>query len=91
MKYLLNIIKPNNRFTDKLVTLLSKYPNVDINALGFKENWENEELWKFKEQEMKVNKKPKEKQSKDKPLKIDGTLEDVLKVSVPKPKEKKPK
>ena len=91
MKYLLNIIKPNNRFTDKLVTLLSKYPNVDINAVCFKENWENEELWKFKEQEMKVNKKPKEKQSKDKPLKIDGTLEDVLKVSVPKPKEKKPK
>lgn len=33
-------------------------------------------------------KKPKEQ---DKPLKIKGTLDDVLKVSIPKPKEKESK
>jgi hypothetical protein len=25
---------------------LGKYPNIDLNALGFKVNWENEPLWK---------------------------------------------
>lgn len=40
---------------------------------------------------MQMGKKSKEKQPKEKPLKIDGTLDDVLKVSVPKPKDKKPK
>ena len=46
MKYLLNIIVPENSFTIKLTRLLSKYPNVDPNALGLKDNWEREELWK---------------------------------------------
>ena len=39
----------------------------------------------------KANQKDKIKHKKEDKLKIDGTLEDVLKVSVPKPKEKKPK
>lgn len=45
MKYLLNIIQPQNRFTTQLTTLLNKYSNIDPNALGLKPNWQNEPLW----------------------------------------------
>jgi abortive infection bacteriophage resistance protein len=46
MKYLLNIIQPDNLFTQKLYALFEKYPNVDPNALGMKPNWFKEPLWK---------------------------------------------
>lgn len=46
MKYLLNVIQPDNNFTSKLEKLFEKYPNVDPNALGMKPNWQNEKLWK---------------------------------------------
>ena len=45
MKYLLNIILPANDFTQRLNDLLGKYPSVDPNALGMKNNWQNEPLW----------------------------------------------
>lgn len=45
MKYLLNIISPGNHFRQKLDALLTKYPNIDPNALGMKPNWQNEPLW----------------------------------------------
>ncbi len=45
MKYLLNVIQPNNNFTNRLDDLFSKYPNVDQNALGMKPNWTKEPLW----------------------------------------------
>jgi len=46
MQYLLNIIQPNNSFSKDLKNLMDKYPNIDHNALGLKENWRNEPLWK---------------------------------------------
>lgn len=46
MKYLLNIIEPNNDFTLRLSSLFEKYSIIDTNSLGMKPNWENEELWK---------------------------------------------
>lgn len=46
MKYLMNIIQPDNDFTEKLNMLFTNYPNVDPNALGMKINWQNEPLWK---------------------------------------------
>jgi abortive infection bacteriophage resistance protein len=46
MKYLLNIVQPVNHFTQRFSTLLTKYPNVDPNALGLKLNWQNEPLWR---------------------------------------------
>jgi abortive infection bacteriophage resistance protein len=45
LKYLLNIIQPENNFTQRLHHLFEKYPNVDPNALGMKENWQKEALW----------------------------------------------
>lgn len=46
MKYMLNIVQPENRFTKKLLKLFKKYPNVDPNALGMKPDWQKEPLWK---------------------------------------------
>lgn len=46
MRYLLNIIVPENTFNKKLLALLEKYPNVDPVALGLLENWESEPLWR---------------------------------------------
>jgi len=45
MKYLLNVVQPENSFTLQLRGLLDKYPNVDPDALGLKEKWEEEALW----------------------------------------------
>lgn len=45
IRYLLNIIQPQNNFKIQLVELLEKYPSVDPNALGLKVNWLNEPLW----------------------------------------------
>nr|WP_288979148.1 hypothetical protein [uncultured Allomuricauda sp.] len=45
MKYMLNIIQPNNQFTARLEALFLKCPNVDPNALGMKTNWQQEPLW----------------------------------------------
>jgi hypothetical protein len=47
MKYLLNIIQPENNLTEKLDGLFTKYSNVDPNALGMKINWQNEPLWAY--------------------------------------------
>ncbi|MBU2912703.1 Abi family protein [Reichenbachiella agariperforans] len=46
MKYLLNVVQPENQFTEKLEELMKKYPNVDPFALGLKEGWNIEPLWK---------------------------------------------
>lgn len=46
MKYLLNMIQPENQFAEKLNSIFEKYPNVDPNALGMKPNWTEEALWK---------------------------------------------
>jgi len=45
MRYMLNIIEPNNSFSIDFNNLLIKYPSVDPNSLGLLENWNNEELW----------------------------------------------
>jgi len=46
MKYLLNRIDPENNFTTHLIKLFEQYRIVDKNALGVKDNWYNEPLWK---------------------------------------------
>ena len=45
IKYFLDIISPNNDMTSKLQSLLSDYPTIDTNAMGFSMNWEQEALW----------------------------------------------
>lgn len=45
MKYLMNIIAPENTFSIKLQDLFKRYPSVDPNALGMKPEWTQEPLW----------------------------------------------
>lgn len=45
IKYLLNVIQPQNNFKKQLIDLQDKYLNVDPKALGMKPNWQNELLW----------------------------------------------
>ena len=45
IKYFLDIISPNNDMKEKIDALLSSYPSIDINAMGFPRGWESEPLW----------------------------------------------
>ena len=44
--YWLGSIYADHTFTQKFKALLKACPNVDVSAMGFPENWENEPLWK---------------------------------------------
>ena len=46
--YLLQSIDKKHQFIFRCKLLLKKYPNIDVAAMGFPKNWENEPLWKFK-------------------------------------------
>lgn len=46
IRYLLSSVSPSNNFNEKLSELLADFPSIDITAMGFTHNWENEELWK---------------------------------------------
>lgn len=46
LQYLLNVIRPNNNFTQRLHALLGSHPNVDIAAMGFPHNWQDQPLWR---------------------------------------------
>lgn len=45
VKFILNRCSPNNHFTQKLLTLLSKYPSLNIKGMGFPTDWNKEDLW----------------------------------------------
>jgi len=45
VKYLLFTVSPNNTFTQKLKSLLATFPTIDIRAMGFPDDWQNEPLW----------------------------------------------
>jgi abortive infection bacteriophage resistance protein len=43
--YLIQTINPKNSITSRFKSLLTKYPNIDVKAMGFPDNWEKESLW----------------------------------------------
>lgn len=45
IKYFLTIISSGNDMKAKVNALLSAYPSIDTNAMGFPHGWENEPLW----------------------------------------------
>ena len=45
IKYLLFTVSPHSTFTQKIKSLLADYPTVDVKAMGFPENWQDEPLW----------------------------------------------
>jgi hypothetical protein len=40
------IIRDDNDASEQLKSLLQTHPNVDVAAMGFPSDWENELLWK---------------------------------------------
>ncbi len=46
LKHFVDIIYPRNRFKDELIELLTAYPMVDTNAMGFPADWQEEPLWR---------------------------------------------
>jgi len=45
IKYLLFTVSSNNTFTQKLKSLLTEFPTIDIKAMGFPSDWDVEPLW----------------------------------------------
>lgn len=45
IKWFVNVISPTNDMRYQLEALLNNFPNVDINAMGFPNNWGGEPLW----------------------------------------------
>lgn len=45
INYLLQSVNPNSSFSERLKQLISEY-SPKISAMGFSENWKNEEIWK---------------------------------------------
>lgn len=46
LHYIYNVMCPNNDFSSQLTNLLKQHPNIDVSAMGFPNNWQNEPLWK---------------------------------------------
>ncbi len=47
LAYLQDSIHPNNDFKHQLKHLIASYPNVDVAAMGFPNDWNNQPLWKI--------------------------------------------
>ncbi|WP_179090946.1 Abi family protein, partial [[Flexibacter] sp. ATCC 35208] len=45
VRYLLHTASPGNDFSYKLMELLVKYRGIDLEKMGFLENWDEEDLW----------------------------------------------
>lgn len=46
IKYLLNVVNPNNDMLAKLRWLFVDFPEIDLASMGFPKGWEMEPLWK---------------------------------------------
>jgi len=45
INYLLDTITPNHTFRQKVKNLLTKYPNVNVSAMGFPKGWDVDPFW----------------------------------------------
>lgn len=45
--YLLKTVNPSTSFASRLKVLLAEFPNVDIAAMGFTKDWNEEVFWQF--------------------------------------------
>ncbi len=46
LKHFVDMIRPQNTFKHDLMSLLEKYPMIDIRAMGFPASWMDEPLWR---------------------------------------------
>lgn len=45
VRYFLHTACPGTNFSYKLMELLVKYPGIELDRMGFPENWDDEDLW----------------------------------------------
>lgn len=43
--YFLKTVNPNNTFVARFEALLTKFPDINVSAMGFPSNWKDNELW----------------------------------------------
>lgn len=43
--YFLKTVNPNNTFVARFEALLTKFPDINVSAMGFPSNWKENELW----------------------------------------------
>lgn len=46
LQYLLNVVRPQNDFKQRLKSLLLQHSNIDVTAMGFPHDWQEEPLWR---------------------------------------------
>jgi len=46
IRYLLFSISPRNTFKERLMDLFKAYPTIDKKAMGFPQDWEQDDFWK---------------------------------------------
>lgn len=46
IRYFLSAVSQNNNFKEKVTNLLADFPSVDIVAMGFYNDWQDEHFWK---------------------------------------------
>ena len=44
-RWIVSDVSPNNDMLEHLQALLAEYPMIDIRAMGFPQNWQDEPLW----------------------------------------------
>lgn len=49
INYFLHTVSPDNNLTEKIISLLDEFPDIDSNAMGFPRAWESEPLWQLEE------------------------------------------
>ena len=45
IRYIMNLIEPNNSVLRDIKQLFALYPNIPLRAIGFPDSWEQESLW----------------------------------------------
>ena len=46
LAYLEQSIQPNNSLKRNILELMSGHPEIDLNAMGFQQDWQEQPLWK---------------------------------------------
>lgn len=47
VNYLLQTVNPTSDFKNRLIKLISDYPNVNLSEMGFPKHWQQEAMWKI--------------------------------------------
>ena len=46
LKYLMDIIAPQSKWTSRVIDLVDKFPNIPLKPMGFPDDWEDCPIWR---------------------------------------------